>query len=193
VGILTSYTTGQDYQGQVAGAGWKGQTFIVPHCCVNKVRLYLKRTTGSGVGQTLTVAIRAVDDAGLPTGGALVSATVAGNTIATSYDWVEVSFSSPVALLNRQYGLVASYYPTIAGQTIDWGSDDSSPTYADGQAVVSSNNGSTWSTFFSDDFLFEVHGRVRAGGGRSSALARGASSAARTASGPRQPSVCSSP
>lgn len=89
---------------------------------LNKISLYIKRTNWP---YNLTIKIRNDDD-GAPGDATLASATLYTSAVSTSYNWADVSFSSPPHLQNgTKYWLVldasksSSNYWTIGVDALD--------------------------------------------------------------------------
>lgn len=136
-----------------------GQSFQVSQDIVlNKVRLYIKKTSNPG---NLTVRI-AHDSAGKPATTYLDSATLNSSLVTTAFGWVEVSFAGYVPLdAGTTYWLVldgasnASKYYTMAANS----------SYVSGTAKIGRFDNSTWVATSPVDLdgYFEVFG----GGGNS--------------------------
>lgn len=131
------------------GQNDRGQTFTpassVP---LTSVKFYLKKS-GSPTKQ-LAISLWATS-AGIPTGTALaVSNTFDTSTLTTSYQLIEFTFPTPYTLTAATLYAIGSVTYSIdgtdSGNQILFGSDRSSPGYADGTEI----GGDTWATVGGD-------------------------------------------
>jgi hypothetical protein len=154
------YIAGDDVSASVGAAVWEGQTFTpsanIPLRAV-KLRLQRRNATTS-----VTVAIRATDGVGHPTGANLIEVTINPSDSMDPINWIPTSgfawhmfdFGAELALTSgTKYALII-YSPTAS--SFYWRRDDSSPTYAGGNREYSSNSGTTWSTATGSDYMFEI-------------------------------------
>src|SRR3990167_979978 len=160
MGLEIYYNTGDDaIGGNAFGVNWKGQTFTtVGAFDITKVSLKLVRTGSPG---NLTVSIRATDGGGLPTGANLVAKTQSGDAITTDSggEWVDFTFASAYGLsATTKYAIVLAA-PDAGGapDLIGWRGDTTSPTYADGSVMFSSDSGVNWTAATTDDWMFETY------------------------------------
>lgn len=138
-----------------ATTSWGGQTFLagVTGPVVRaEVQLF---GTVTGTPPSITVSLRATS-AGLPTGADLATATLPGFT-SGSGTWYTVSFASPAALTaGTTYALILRPATNPSAGGYFW--IRSSPGgYADGQRVLSSDGGTTWSADATRDFNFRIY------------------------------------
>ncbi|MDQ7027564.1 MAG: choice-of-anchor R domain-containing protein, partial [Anaerolineae bacterium] len=122
---------------------------------VKSVKLWLRKS-GTPAGN-LTVKIE-TDSSGSPSGTVVTngtSATVAASSLATSYGWIEFTFSTPPSLsASTQYHLVLETTDTQSNTNyVEWGADGSSPSYASGE--MKHERSATWSAE-SKDAVFKV-------------------------------------
>jgi integrase len=103
----------------------------------------------------LIVSIRATS-AGLPTGGDLVSTTIAGDNSGNNPTFV-ATFSSPITVTSgTQYALVVRPNGSTGGAGYQW--IRSSPsTYAGGSKVTSTNGGTSWVADTARDMNFHTY------------------------------------
>jgi len=70
--------------------------------------------------------------------------------------WINISFPPIVLLKNVNYMLLVEEESVPPG-SIDWRRDQSSPTYANGMMITSTDNGATWNLYPARDHLFELY------------------------------------
>lgn len=158
------YETGDDTGGQVADLGFqnrvRAQSFEASSSYdIESVELKLYR---SGTPGTITVEIKVVDVDEKPTGSALASGTINGNTLTTSSsgEWYEITFASSYSLTSGiKYTIVVS----AASSSAYWRNKNGGNGYADGKTATSTNGGSSWifPNGGNDDSMF----RTYSGGG----------------------------
>ncbi|MEI7987742.1 MAG: discoidin domain-containing protein [Chloroflexota bacterium] len=122
---------------------------------VNKIKLWLKKvnTPSGNIFVTLETNSYTAPSGTIIANG--TSASIAADSVGTSYAWVEFTFPSPCVIKkNTTYWikLGASYAPD-ASAYIDWGADGSTPSYSSGQ--MKSWNGTTWIAE-NKDAIFDV-------------------------------------
>src|SRR5882724_1288016 len=151
----------QNTAGTTTGTGfgtpnWTGQTFIpAVTATLVKVEVQLFCSGCTGTTPNLTLSVRATS-AGLPTGADLATATIPGFSSATGAHYT-ATFGSPATLTSgTQYALILR--PDTAPSAGGYFWIRSSPsTYANGQRVLSSNSGTTWSADSTRDFNFRAY------------------------------------
>ncbi len=145
-------TTGTSF----STASWGGQTFIpaVTGQLV-KVDVQLFCSGCTGTIPNLTLSIRSTSG-GLPTGADLATATIPGFSNGAGV-YYTANFGSPPTLTSgTQYALILRPVanPSVGGYF--W--IRSSPsTYANGQRVISTDNGATWTADSTRDFNFRAY------------------------------------
>lgn len=157
--LYESYETGYDYVQQIGSTYWDAQTFkpTTSHT-IKTVKLYLQRY--GTVSGNVVVSIRATTS-GLPSGSDLCSGSVAASGISDSgIAWVTFDLGAGTLLTaNTTYAIVMA---ATGGDGflnyIMWGCDNTSPTYANGSLVASTNSGSSWSAITTCDMYFEEWG-----------------------------------
>lgn len=129
------------------GTEWLAQTVTtVGAISVSGIKLRLCGYTNFNSELVVTVSIRATS-AGLPTGADLVSGTIIGSWVTSSYldtpTNVYVQFATPYALsASTQYAIVVR----CADQTLSFAwFNNNSDVYAGGQQLTSSNSGTSFS------------------------------------------------
>ncbi len=150
----------QNTAGTTTGTGfgtpnWTGQTFIpAVTATLVKVEVQLFCSGCTGTTPNLTLSVRATS-AGLPTGADLATATIPGFSSPTGVHYT-ATFGSPATLTSgTQYALILR--PNTAPSAGGYFWIRSSPsTYANGQRVLSSDSGTTWSADSTRDFNFKV-------------------------------------
>lgn len=158
------FTTGGDAGGtQIYGATYGAQSFTAQYAySICYVNISLQRT---GTPGTLTLALKATNAAGDPTGDDLATATANGDTLGTAaYTWKTFSLltSTGEALSlekGMKYVLVLKALNGSAGNYVQWYADTAAG-YAFGNANVTTDGGSTWNQFTMAgyDYLFEFWG-----------------------------------
>ena len=135
---------------------WGGQTFIpavTGQLSKADVQLFCSGCTGTT--PNLTLSIRATSG-GLPIGADLATATIPGFSNGASV-YYTASFGSPATLTaGTQYALILR--PVAAPSAGGYFWIRSSPsTYANGQRVISTDNGATWTADSTRDFNFRTY------------------------------------
>jgi uncharacterized repeat protein (TIGR01451 family) len=135
---------------------WGGQTFI-PAVTGQLVQVDVQLFCSGCTGTTpnLTLSVRSTS-AGLPTGADLATATLTGFSSGAG-TYYTITFGSPATLTSgTQYALILRPVanPSVGGYF--W--IRSSPsTYANGQRVISADNGATWTADSTRDFNFKAY------------------------------------
>lgn len=157
--VLKEYNNTNDIvsAGMIGPDYWKGQQFTAESdYSGTSVKLYLNKPGGSSPG-TLYVDIYAVDGSGHPTGASLASGTTDADTLPDNVDtWREVTFSSPVSIVDTTQYVIVTHCPGSSGNQLSWRC--SGNQYAGGLLIQSSDGGSNWSDYSSYDALFEMWG-----------------------------------
>jgi hypothetical protein len=151
--LRDNMNTGSDASNDVKGAEWRGQSFTPS---TNYV-LYSVKTRSEKIGSGNTTQIfdiYATDGSGLPTGSALSTATV--DITGWSLGFNEVIMPAITLTSGVKYALVT--HTTEATNGLRWYGDSTSPPYAGGSMVYSSNSGSSWTNNTAVDWLFEIWG-----------------------------------
>lgn len=152
------YDSGDDGDRDAYGVNWAGQAFT-PQIdqMIASVKLKLFRVGSPG---TLTVSIR-LCSGGKPMGGDLCVGTIDANTLTvdTNGDWYEITLGNGYDVdIGSQYAIVIRALNGDTDNKVSWRTDGSSPTYAYGTFVDSSDSGVDWNTYSGVDALFEVWG-----------------------------------
>ena len=159
--VWESYTTGDDAGTKIYGNVWAGQTFTVsPEShSISRVRLLVYRLGDPG---TVTVGIRRVDDANLPTGQDITSGTFDGDnaTAGTGGLWQTVTLTEVSLDYDETYAIVVRAEAGDTDNAIYIRVDETTPTYAGGNVVTSANGGGSWTPEAGDDAAFEVWGEA---------------------------------
>lgn len=137
---------------------WQGQTFTPREAhTVKLLKLMMYRLGSPG---EVTVAVRATDELGLPTGGDLVVATFDGNQLPTIYSGAkqEVSLDEGVPLADEtKYAIIARALNGDLDNYVRWRFQRPS-SYPRGAHVFSSDSGITWEEDITRDMRFEEWG-----------------------------------
>ena len=155
--VFEQYITGDDADASTFGDNWFAQTFTptTNHSCVGVNMLF---SVGTNPGK-LTCSLRATDSSGLPTGADLVSGTIPAvdmNSV-ISDAWIEVGFGSGFNLIAlTTYAIVIRALDGASvNNDINWRYDSSSPIYAGGSKINSTDAGVGWTADTSGDFMFQ--------------------------------------
>ena len=138
------------------GATWLSQSFLAyDNASLYGISAYLKRGAGTS-SVTINVNIYAGDSEGKPTGSSLGSTTITSFTT-TTYAWKDATFSTkPELTHNHTYCIVLSAPAGTSGQYYQWGGDITSPSYSDGLFSNSTNSGTSWTAYLSEDLFFKA-------------------------------------
>jgi len=106
----------------------------------------------------ITLAIRAVDGEGKPTGDDLCSVTINANDITTDSNGEEVTFEfdSSTSLTNGTKYTIVLKSPANESTYVRWILDSSNASYAGGNYLYSEDAGSTWAVDTGADFYFKT-------------------------------------
>lgn len=162
-----SYITGQDNDDSGIGklriasnnTEILGQSFVPTFGGrLNRVELYIKRL-GSPSGN-IWVEIHA--NGADPSAAAQLgsdSTTVSAGGISTSYGYVAFDFATPINLvIGTTYWILLYGDYTLSGlNTVIWGTDTTSPTYASGNYGRYGNGGAAWEDIPGYDLLFKQY------------------------------------
>jgi hypothetical protein len=156
--LKDNYDGSDDEYGTVYGVVWKGQSFTAASSyTISSVSLEMYHTGNPG---TVTVSIRATA-AGVPTGGDLCSGTYNGNTLPTSAAtaaWTNMSLGAGAALTSgTMYAIVVRAVDTSAGNQVYFSGDNTTPGYATGAYLQSSDSGVNWATAAGVDYNFKTY------------------------------------
>jgi len=154
--IADQFSSGADNAIGGTSTTWLAQTFTTDGIgyTILGVRVMLYRTSTIG---TITVAIKATDVNGHPTGADLVSATIDGSitdAIQTenSGDFYDLMFAAGYALTpSTKYAIVVA----VSSGTIYW-RYNSSGSYAGGNREHSTNSGGNWTAYLAHDYMFQT-------------------------------------
>ena len=155
------YDSGDDSAAGFYSASWKAQTFTTTDSfTITSVKLLVYRIGSPG---TVTVSIQAVDGSNKPDGsditGLVITDDPSDYTTSTTGLWVEYTFPTPAILsTTTRYAIVMRTASGDLDNRVMPRADISSPTYTNGESLVSSNSGSSWTAIASADILFETWG-----------------------------------
>ncbi|MDP4279684.1 MAG: hypothetical protein QQM50_03925 [Dehalococcoides mccartyi] len=138
------------------GTTWYGQTFsLTNNVILSGFNLYCKKI-GSPTGN-LDYYLYATSG-GLPTGSALASGSILASTVSTSAGLKSLVFTTPVSLTAATtYAVVFSCPSGTSSNRISyWYTNNSS--YAGGQAISSSNSGTSWTGSATGDIYITLSG-----------------------------------
>lgn len=140
------------------GIFWQGQTFTPWDAhSIEKVRLRMYRHGEPGV---VSVAIKATDGDGLPTGVDLCSGETSGNTLPTDYTWKwrDVPVSPYYGLASdTKYAIVVRAPNGDQNSFVRWRYARPQP-YPRGIHVFSADEGTHWRKDTARDMMFEEWG-----------------------------------
>lgn len=152
---------------------WGAQSFTpqITHN-ITSVKLRCYQTDATSLGATL-LSIKAVDGDGKPTGDDLALKSLTkdfGTTPGALHEWVFDTFAVGGACLlvaSEQYVIVLRAPNTPVNKSILVGRRYTSPAYAGGVMIDSTNSGAAW-TLLAQDMTFFEYGLVPAKGGQGS-------------------------
>ncbi len=119
---------------------------------LNKVQIYIKRTTTSPSNATVKIEN---DSGGNPGTTVLASGTLSASTVTTSYGWVDVSFTTnPLLSVGTTYWLVID--GSTGSSTKNYTIGASSDVYTNGLGKIGQQGG-TWNTPSALDYYFGIY------------------------------------
>ena len=140
-----------DNQSVVYGTNYVAQTFTssISHN-ITGIQLFVRRwCPPNPLPGLITLSIYSVDASHKPTGMALCSSTINGDTsLSTAFKWVWFNFTAPYlyATGGTEYAMVLSAPAGTVISSVGWYSDLTWASYAGGRRETSSNSGTTWVT-----------------------------------------------
>jgi len=139
-----------------SAADWSAQTFTPSsNYWIKSVLFDMYRGVGDAPG-TVTVSITNTDIDGKPTGGNLTSGTVDGDTLPESAGTdTTITFASPYKVKNGiKYAIIIKVPGADVDNVVRIRADSTTPPYADGSYVYSTDSGSSWIVYTDWDFYF---------------------------------------
>jgi len=119
---------------------------------LSDIEIYI--TSGMNI-KNLSLGIQNLDGNGLPDGTDISSGSINLFGLSYFYEWVNVNMSSVTLSAGGSYALVARHYEgSSASYSFVWYESDSS--YDGGMKLFSHSNGSSWTTYNSDDYVFKI-------------------------------------
>jgi len=163
--LFESYTSGMDNQDQLsAAARYLAQSFTpaVSHTITSIKIQGSKSGTGSPT-MTIYWNVYLADANGKPTGAALCSGSCLGSAFSTysAFSVAEITLGAGSLLTaSAKYIIVANCPEATGSKVIYWKMDATSPAYAGGNHLVSTDSGATWTLSTAKDFYFEDWGTL---------------------------------
>lgn len=166
---LYEYNNGaSDDWTNIGGIQWRGMAFTVGTVGTNEahtltsIKLLAGRVNSPG---TLTLNVYADDGSGKPTGASLSSGTINANGFTTDAGgaWQEITMSSYALQASTKYIIVESAASGDTSNYVKMRQVTGNP-YAGGDAIYSSNSGTSWTVDTGIDQDFEVYGTAVGGG-----------------------------
>ncbi|AQU05305.1 hypothetical protein B1778_00770 [Dehalococcoides mccartyi] len=145
-------------QGFSNSSYWEAQTFTTALAQrARGVWLKIYRTSGGTDPGPVTVSLKETDENNHPTGVDLCIATFPGSEVpflgSGEANWLWVPFNTaPWLTTATRYALVVR----CATSGLYWRSDNSSPTYTEGNREYSTNAGTSWTTDTGKNYMFKV-------------------------------------
>ena len=159
--LQENYSTGADGDYTIQNTEWYAQTVTIDtgSHTINEIRIFGYREGEPGA---ITISLRETDDTGLPLGTDLTSGTFDGDAVTNSTDgaWCAVAVTEINLAYNEVYAVVIRANVGDDDNAFHIKVDESSPAYADGSAIESSDSGVTWSADASTDAYFEIYGKA---------------------------------
>ena len=152
----TGYTENDDASTQSNGATIAAQQFNISETkVIDKVGVKIYKTNNP---DAVNISIYpyladAVATEPLVFNDTLSIASISGSSPGA---WINISFPPIVLLKNVNYMLLVEEESVPPG-SVDWRRDQSSPTYANGMMITSTDNGATWNLYPARDHLFELY------------------------------------
>ncbi|MBA7637424.1 hypothetical protein ES703_45068 [subsurface metagenome] len=156
--LIEGYRLGEDDSYSYGNNRHLAQTFSLNQLYA-VWRCLFKQWTNQG-DKFYHYAIKATDATGKPTGADIVHTTLSptGEEFHSPGKWRRFDFDEFPLLGPGIYALVASVPDAFANWRYKLRCDATAPTYADGKAWVSNDDGSSWTEIPNTDFMFEVWG-----------------------------------
>ena len=124
---------------------------------IQYVNLKMHRYDGGSHPGTITCELYLADGDSKPTGSVLATGTTNGETLGTSPEWRQINFAVPYELAVAKYVLVLKSQQDDPAHPTYWRRDDAG-SYATGGMVYTTDQGVSWDTQFTVDFMFEEWG-----------------------------------
>lgn len=156
--LVTGYSEGEDSQVNYGKHRWLAQTFTLDDLHVIW-RCRFKVWTSAG-GKFYHFAIRNTDAAGKPVGGDIchVTSSPTGEYFYSPGKWHRFDFMTFPNLPAGTYALIASVPDSVDWEYYKLRCDATAPSYTDGKAWLSHNDGIDWEEIPGTDFMFEIWG-----------------------------------
>lgn len=155
--LYEELNTGNDgASDDIYGSNWSAMAFTTDSTShtITSFHVLIKRTGSPG---TVVLSLKEVDESSLPTGDDIVSGTVDGDELSTSYDWIEVDVTETGLEADVQYAIVIRATAGDNSNDIQWASDTGGGLAA-AVGSNSANSGITWASDTPEDYLFEIWG-----------------------------------
>lgn len=148
----------EDGSRNVFGSNWMAMLIkATPGYTLNGLKLPLFKTGDPG---DITISIQKLSG-GDPDGTDVSVATLSDSRLGTTdppTTLVDITMPAVVLAADEEFAIVIRATGGSAGNTVNWNTDDSSPTYADGNREDSANSGATWTAQTGTDMCFETWG-----------------------------------
>lgn len=165
VELITEDVTSYSYDAQIYNDNVWGMNFFVDvdppsayEVHLTNISANIKRV-GNPTG-ILTIDVTEVDGAGEPTGSVLATSSIDVSTVSTSYSYVDFEFYPSTLDDYETYAFILDHTGLgDASNCIEWNYDPDSGGYADGEALYSTDGGSSWDDAGEEaDGNFKVYG-----------------------------------
>lgn len=163
--IVETYQGSDDGFSSVYSNEWRGQTFTLGTTSTNgdydlgEISIKIEK---EGSPNDLNIAIYALDVNDFPTGTALSTGTITAASITSAAYYTCSNMTAYTLLASTKYGLVLYVSGGDALNRYKLRIDNTSTAYAGGNAISSSNSGSTWADSATDDANFIINGEIHA-------------------------------
>ena len=159
-----SQEVSNSYPEPVVGSRWWGQTFTPDtNHDITSVDLRLTSYGQTEGTETFVVEIYGVDVGRKPTGSAKVSGTLTKDQVNTSSagDWLNIVLTgaSPLLVASTEYAIVIRAQDEGSASYIHW-LRQFSDVYADGNLLLTTNSGSSWTRYTNQDYTFKEYGTL---------------------------------
>lgn len=159
IGISTFPDTNANGSFNFGGARWLSQAFTTgTDSEVNNIHGFViyAKWNGSGTATPIQFSIKADGGTGKPTGADIISGVSLPITNTSNSD-IYLPFDNSTILSNStKYHLIIRSTAAASTSMYSWNCDTSSNYYSGGDAVLSTNSGSTWTVQTNQDFTFQT-------------------------------------
>jgi len=145
-------TTDDNYNETIDNTHWVSQSFTTTGTVIDlSGEINILRIGNPG---NLTLAIKADDGTGKPTGADIATGTIAQSSVGTTKSYVSFTILGANLSANTKYHLIAKAL-SGDGSNAYFGYRSNSDTYSGGSVATTADSGSTWTVGTTKDFCFQ--------------------------------------